>query len=307
MSTKKRRRDLLTQILQKAIEITQWFRKHSFQSYVKQDDSPVTLADFASQIFIISKLKEFFPDDSIIAEEKFTLILDNRAEQLINQCFQSLNININLELKESINYGGTISDYIWTVDPIDGTLGFQQGLSYAIGIGYMVKGDLLLSAIGVPNYNEKGNAIFFAESGNGAEVCYKNKSFDSIYVSKKDSVEHARICISLHYNKPWVFDFVKKAGINHSIQIDSMLKFCMIADGSADLYIKPMDMQQSYSWDYLPGTLLVKEAGGNVTDFNNNEIKFIQEKCVITSPGILSSNGHLHYEALQLLKDIKKL
>ena len=80
----------------------------------------------------------------------------------------------------------------------------------------------------------------------------------------------------------------------------------MIADGSADLYIKPIKIQNSYSWDYLPGTLLVKEAGGKVTDFNNKEVIFDNEKCVITSSGILTSNGYLHEKTLDLLQQISK-
>jgi fructose-1,6-bisphosphatase/inositol monophosphatase family enzyme len=79
----------------------------------------------------------------------------------------------------------------------------------------------------------------------------------------------------------------------------------MIADGSADIYIKPMEIQNSFSWDYLPGTLLVKEAGGKVTDFNNKEVVFNDEKCVITTPGIISSNGILHNNALDLINQIK--
>ena len=306
MSSKIQRSVLLTNILTKAMEITEWFRHHTFNSYIKKDQSPVTLVDFASQIYLISKLKDSFPDDSIIAEEKYSIVFDNDAELLLKKCFQSLNIDINLNFKEIINYSGKPSEYTWTIDPIDGTLGYQEGLSYAIGIGYMNKEDLLFSAIGVPNYNELGNAIFIAEKENGAKASYGNLPFKPIRVSKKENLKDARICISLHYNKPWVFDFVKKVGITKSIQIDSMLKFCMIADGSADLYIKPMTIQNSYSWDYLPGTLLVKEAGGKVTDFNYKEVIFDNEKCVITSPGILTSNGFLHEITLDIVRQISK-
>ncbi len=296
---------LLQRILQKALQITEWFKDQNFKSYLKQDKSPVTLADYASQIYIISKLRKYFPDDSIIAEEKYIDTFDPDAEKLIKKCFKSLNIDLNLDFKDIINYSGVVSDYQWTIDPIDGTLGYQQGLSYAIGIGYMKSSDLLFSAIGVPHYNELGNAFFIAEKGCGAKISYGDKRFNSISVSKKDNLQQARICISLHYNKPWVFDFVKEAGITNSLQIDSMLKFCMIADGSADLYIKPMNMHNSFSWDYLPGTLLVKEAGGKVSDFNKKDVEFVYERCVITSPGIISSNGLLHNNALNLLKQIK--
>ncbi|MFX1594951.1 MAG: 3'(2'),5'-bisphosphate nucleotidase CysQ, partial [Promethearchaeota archaeon] len=49
------------ELVQKATLITEWFRKKGFKSFIKSDQSPVTLADFASQNYIISMLKDYFP------------------------------------------------------------------------------------------------------------------------------------------------------------------------------------------------------------------------------------------------------
>jgi 3'-phosphoadenosine 5'-phosphosulfate (PAPS) 3'-phosphatase len=110
------------------------------------------------------------------------------------------------------------------------------------------------------------------------------------------------MCQSLHYNKPWVQKFAKLSAITNLVRMDSMAKFCMIADGSADFYIKPMSLDKSYIWDFLPGDLLVKESGGIVTDLNERPLRYHEEKCLISAPGLVASNGLLQQEILNIIK-----
>ena len=296
--------ELAIDLVFKASKITEWFSKRGFESFLKSDQSPVTLADFASQIYIVSQLKEFFPNDEIIAEEENLDFIDSKAEVLIKRCFSELSLEKLKIIKENILYEGISSKRQWTVDPIDGTIGYQKGLSYAIGIGFMIKSIPKICAITVPNYKEKPLAIFAAEEGQGSQVSYNNKNFEPIRVSQNEKLSNSRLCHSLHYDKPWVLNFAKKIGIKNFIQIDSMAKFCMVAKGDADLYIKPLDMAHSFTWDYMPGELIVKEAGGKVTDLNGNHLKYEKEKCLWTAPGIIASNSFLHKNILELYENI---
>ena len=168
----------------------------------------------------------------------------------------------------------------------------------------MINSELITAAIGVPNYNERGTALFIAEKNQGARVSYGEEDFIPIRVTNNKNIKKAKMCHSLHYDEPWVIKFAHIAEINKFIQKDSMAKFCMVADGTADLYIKPMDKNRSFSWDFLPGTLIVNEAGGIVSDLKGNNLKFSNEKCIITAPGLVASNGILHEEILKYLKDI---
>ncbi len=289
-------------LVQKAIQITEWFRKKGFKSFLKSDQSPVTLADFASQNYIISMLKDYFPDDEIIAEEESVDLIDEQAENLINECFSDLNL-IDLDnIKENIGFRGLSSERQWTIDPIDGTIGFQEGLPYAVGVGLMINHIPKVCAIGVPNYNNFPFAIFCAEENQGAHVLYNNSDFIQIRVSQEANIEKIRLCHSLHYDKPWVKHFATSIGIKNLIQLDSMKKFCMVADGSADLYLKPLKVDQSFSWDFLPGDLIVKESGGKVTDLNGEKLKFNNKKCIWTAPGIIASNGIVHNKITDFLK-----
>jgi len=298
---------LALKIMRKATEITEWFKKEGFKSFQKRDDSPVTYADYAAQIYIISKLKNKFPGDQIIAEEEISSNFDFSIESVIKKCFSTLRIELKEEFNELLAYRGTSSNRKWSIDPIDGTKGFQKGLSYAIGLGFMKLSELIMSVIAVPNYNEKGVAYFIAERNQGAKASYGGDKFLQIRVSTHSKLQTARMCQSLHYNKPWVQKFAKLSGIINLVRIDSMAKFCMIADGSADFYIKPLSIDRSYTWDFLPGDLLVKEAGGIVTDLNEKPLRYREEKCLISAPGLVASNGVLQHEVLDIIKKNKLL
>jgi HAL2 family 3'(2'),5'-bisphosphate nucleotidase len=292
-------------IIKEALKVTEWFRTEGFQSFYKKDDSPVTLADFASQIYIISELQDKFPEDRIIAEEDISPLFDESVESIIKKSFNSVNINDNINFRDILGFRGPNSKRKWTIDPIDGTKGFQEGLLYAIGLGLMIESKLTISVIGIPNYNLQGTAIFFAEKNQGSKAIYGDGPIVPIKVSKNQEIKKSLMCHSLHYDKPWVLKFAKLAGIEKFIQIDSMAKFCMIADGTADIYLKPMSLKQSNSWDFLPGDLIVKEAGGVVTDLNGKPLRFKNEKCLITAPGCIASNGHFHKQALDIIKKSK--
>jgi len=293
---------LAVNLVKESSKITEWFRTNNLSSFIKKDDSPVTLADFASQIFIISNIKKHFPEDQIIAEEESSVFIDSDAENILKKCFNSLHITFEENIKETLNYRGSNSKRQWTVDPIDGTKGFQKGLAYAIGMGFMVQAEPTICAIGLPNYKNTSLTIFSAEKNQGAKVSYGDQNFTEISVSNKKEIKRFRICHSLHYNKPWVLDFARSLGITNFIPLDSMAKLCMVADGSSEIYIKPMNMQRSFTWDFLPGELLVKEAGGRITDIRGNPIQYVNDKCKITAPGLIASNGIRHEELLNALK-----
>ncbi|MFX1308240.1 MAG: inositol monophosphatase family protein [Promethearchaeota archaeon] len=302
MSQFKKELKLAIELVQKAKNITEWFRKKGIKSFLKSDHTPVTLADYASQIYIVSQLKDKFSNDEIIAEEENIDFIDLKAENLIKQCFKELKLEKLNAITENIEFRGKSSERQWTVDPIDGTIGYQKGLSYAIGVGFMLKSIPKVCAIAVPNYNEESVAIFAAEESQGAQVSYNNQDFIPIAVSQIKEIRDIRLCHSLHYDQPWVLNFAKKIGIKNFIQIDSMAKFCMVAEGTADLYIKPLDAAHSFTWDFMPGDLIVREAGGEITDLNGEPLIFKQEKCVWTAPGIVASNRFLQNKILELYK-----
>jgi 3'(2'), 5'-bisphosphate nucleotidase len=294
---------LAINLVKNAVKITEWFRNTGFKSFLKADKSPVTLADFASQIFIVSELKHHFPNDQIIAEEEDKDFIGKSAEKILTHCYNELKIGRLDNVKNYLDYKSKKSERQWTVDPIDGTIGFQKGLLYSIGIGLMVNSIPKVGVIAVPNYSNKSFMIYTAEEGQGTHILYDNNDFISIKVSQKNKFSDFRLCHSLHYDQPWIPEFGKKIGIKNFIQVDSMVKFAMIAEGTADLYIKSLDLKHSFTWDFLPGDLIVREAGGKVTDLDGKPIRYKDENCIATKPGIISSNGQCHRVILRRIKE----
>ena len=68
MSKYNKELQLAIQIVKDALKITEWFRREGYKTYSKEDHTPVTYADLASQILIVSRIKESYPDDKIIAD-----------------------------------------------------------------------------------------------------------------------------------------------------------------------------------------------------------------------------------------------
>jgi 3'(2'), 5'-bisphosphate nucleotidase len=301
MSRYQKELQLASDLVRKASEITEWFRETGFKTIEKKDHSPVTLADYASQIFINHNLKYNFSSDQLIAEEHLEGLTD-KQEEIIQKCFQDVNIPIK-KFESNLNYQGNLSNRQWTIDPIDGTKGFIANLSYSIGIGFLVNSEPSVCAIGAPNYNKKGLAVFRAEQGEGAEASYAEEKFIPVKTSSQSDIKKSRVCISLHNASDATLDFLTKIGIKKKNQcaIDGMGKFCMVADATADFYIH-LNRNVMYSWDFCPGDLLIRESGGNSSDIFGNRLKFKERNCIITAAGYLFSNNELPKKLFPLLK-----
>ena len=134
-------------------------------------------------------IRNHFSDDEIIAEEEDVRFIDKNSQNLVRQCFHELDVSDLNDIKKHIAYRGNLSQRQWTVDPIDGTIGYQKGLSYAIGVGFMLNKLPKICAIAVPNYNDKPLAIFSAREGEGARVSYGEMDFKPVRVSKTKSIK----------------------------------------------------------------------------------------------------------------------
>ncbi|MEX0715147.1 MAG: 3'(2'),5'-bisphosphate nucleotidase [Planctomycetaceae bacterium] len=123
----------------------------------KDDRSPVTVADFASQAIIGKALAEAFPDDPLIAEE------DARALRTPDHAPHLARIVRELETIGLRSDGAQVCDWIdrgnadafaerfWTLDPIDGTKGFLRGEQYAVALALIVAGRVEVAVLGCPN------------------------------------------------------------------------------------------------------------------------------------------------------------
>jgi 3'(2'), 5'-bisphosphate nucleotidase len=123
----------------------------------KQDRSPVTVADFASQAIICRALAEAFPADPVVGQEDSAELRTPENAPFLDRIREELaQVGIDAgadEICAWIDHNSTIrySDRFWTLDPIDGTKGFLRKAQYAIALALIVDGRIDVALLGCPN------------------------------------------------------------------------------------------------------------------------------------------------------------
>jgi 3'(2'), 5'-bisphosphate nucleotidase len=289
------------------------------ESIIKEDKSPVTVADYGSQAVICHMLREHFPNDPIVAEET-SIDLKREENGWILSKVTSYVRNIfygvsEMDVCEWIDIGKKeISQRYWCIDPIDGTKGFLRGDQYAIAIALVVDGSVRIGVLACPNLpedlkrpNGPRGVIFFAEKGEGAfQRMIAGGEESRISVSRLYKASDLRFCESFepeHSNHQLHLKIARKLGINESsIRMDSQAKYGIVARGDASIYLRlPSIANLNYKekvWDHAAGAIIIEEAGGEVTDARGRPIDFGKDYKLLDNIGIVATNGTLHQAVL---------
>ena len=124
------------------------------QAAEKRDRSPVTVADFASQAIICRSLREFFPDDPIIAEEDSSELRESGLLPAVRHEVEAAGVTASkTDICDWIDWGAGRKSWnrFWTLDPIDGTKGFLRKGQYAISLALLVDGNVQVAVLGCPS------------------------------------------------------------------------------------------------------------------------------------------------------------
>ena len=260
---------MLTLELKTAIKITKHLNKFLTKKFkgfdsgdikFKKHREVVTSVDLESNKHITEILLKNFPDHDIISEEA-----------------------------KKIDGKGTKT---WYIDPLDGTTNFAYGSTeFSTCIGLEDNGEILLGVVGIPIRN-KG---YSCEKGGGA-YCDKKK----IKVSKRDKLQDAMFLLCPGHSPEGRGRFEKYFGGGKNIKGhwrffgSAGIELSSVADGRADTCI----LSDIHPWDVVAGVLLVREAGGKVTNFQGDEWKIGDET-------LIASNGTIHDKVLEMTKDLK--
>jgi myo-inositol-1(or 4)-monophosphatase len=218
----------------------------------------VTESDRRSEAIIVRRLRERFPNHAIIAEEG----------------------------------GGAAAAaagarYCWHVDPLDGTTNFAHGYPcFAVSIGLSEDGEPIAGVV----FNPVSGEFFSAERGEGA---YLNER--RIHVSPVEKLATSLVATgfpthqrkrSANMNYYWEFTLR-----SHGVRRDgsAALDLCSVACGRFDAFWE----FRLNSWDTAAGALLVREAGGIVTDLDGEPYR-------LGGPALLASNGLVHNEMIEV-------
>ncbi|ARV60472.1 inositol monophosphatase [Nostocales cyanobacterium HT-58-2] len=224
----------------------------------------VTAADKASEVVILDVLRRHFPDHSILAEESGKL-------------------------------GNQESEYLWAIDPLDGTTNFaHQYPFFAVSIGLLIQGIPQVGVIYDPFHDE----LFRAAQGLGAT---RNRRL--IRVSETSELNRSLLVTGFAYDRRETSDnnYAEFCHLTHltqgvrrsgSASLDLAHVACGRVDGYWERGISP--------WDIAAGVIIVREAGGKVTAYDGSPLD-------MRSGRILATNGHLHNTLIQELKEVPPL
>lgn len=231
-------KDFVINILNATSEIAR--KNFGKVSWTLKNDYNQVLTDTDKEIgnFIINQIKKTFPEYSIIDEEAG--IIDNQ------------------------------SDYIWVVDPIDGTSNFAFGVpTYGTLLGLLHEDIPVVGGLALPEFNE----IYYAESGKGTECNGK-----SVQITNETDLSRCLTSYSIDANRE------KPGEVNNECQLaarlinnirslrmsNSVFDTAQVIKGKYGAYM----MQHSKIWDNIAQQVLIEEAGGIYTDFWGKPIDY---------------------------------
>ena len=214
------------------IEIMNIYRSDYFNTRIKEDNSPVTIADLASDNIIKSGLNQITPGIPIFSEETK---------------------EVSYEIRSKWNP-------LWILDPLDGTKEFiARNNEFCISLALISDKQPVAGFIHAPVTNETWMAI----KGTGSFKLYEGKKVMLPFLTPSGAY---RINISrTHYSEKeaaWIDNFRKQHEAVIAIY-GSAVKFCKIAEGISDLYPK---FNLIHEWDIAAGHLIIEEAGGVVIE-----------------------------------------
>lgn len=234
---------------------------------VKGDHDYVSYVDKEAEKMIVARLKEIVPEAGFITEE-------------------------GTAKSNSQSSTPQTPHLTWVIDPLDGTSNFMHDMApYCVAIGLKEEEEVLVGVV----YEVVGDEMFYSYKGGAAWMNDKE-----IHVGRAKTVNEAFVCIGYPYDvqswKPKVKSLIDML-YGNSISIRNLgsaqTEICYVACGRFDAYIE----SHIKPWDVTAGSIILKNAGGCITDYSGGN-KWL------TGEHVLATNGIIHEELLTKLTDI---
>lgn len=225
---------------------------------IKSKDQIQTWVDLAAEKIILNRIKKQFPAHRILSEE----IGENRNK----------------------------SDYYWIIDPLDGTTNYSIHLpAYGVSIGLAYRQEMVLGITFIPELNE----LTVAEKGKGAFINGKKIHVSGQKILSKSFLTFCHGSMAHDIKRAIrLYSKFKIKGFDFRQIGCAVMEFDFVAAGRAEAIMLP----GANLYDVAAGSIIVKEAGGKVTDFKNKE-------WTIFSKDILATNGLIHRQVLKIINE----
>jgi myo-inositol-1(or 4)-monophosphatase len=223
---------------------------------LKAHRETLTKADLRSQEMIINEIKRYFPGHDIVAEEQ-----------------------INKK---------TGSPYCWYLDPLDGTTNFSMhNPLWSVSLALAEQDELVFGLVYAPMLEE----IYSAQAGQGAEMNGEKVQVSNVGRGKVLNT-YCHGARDADIKKAAAYWRKQKLAELDCRQLGSAaIELAYVASGRVESFVAP----GTHDWDVAAGVLLVREAGGWVTDFKGQEWR-------LGEPNIAASNGKVHGQILEAIR-----
>ncbi|MGE0847859.1 MAG: 3'(2'),5'-bisphosphate nucleotidase CysQ [Flavobacteriaceae bacterium] len=232
-------------------------RERGAAAMLKEDRSPVTEADTAAEAIILDGLHRAWPDIPVIAEEAATA----GALPEVGRRF-------------------------FLVDPLDGTKEFIRGDdSFTVNIALvedrMPSAGVVLAPARAQAWSGRGNAAALYRLGGG-------KVAASQAIGVRPCPASPVAVASRSHRDPQTDAFLAERGVTEVTSIGSSLKFCLLAEGTADLYPR---FGPTMEWDTAAGHAVLNAAGGRVTGLDGGPFLYGKKEAGFRNPGFIAQGG----------------
>jgi len=218
--------------------IMEVYKSDDFGVDHKADDSPLTKADMASHHVIEAGLKKLTAEIPVLSEESAAIPYEERQ---------------------------TWNKY-WLVDPLDGTKEFiKRNGEFTVNIALIEQGKSILSVVYVPVTEvlysaAQGVGVFKKEAGKRSSIMVmKNSRFKPTVVGSRSHMSEE------------VKNYLSRLGQHDLVSMGSSLKFCLVAEGKADLYPR---LGLTSEWDTAAAQCIVEQAGGHVVTMDGKPLMY---------------------------------
>jgi myo-inositol-1(or 4)-monophosphatase len=219
----------------------------------------VTEMDLLSEKIIVYEIRKRHPNHSFLAEEKTSVTVEN-------------------------------SPYRWIIDPLDGTTNYAHGVPiFSVSIALENRGEVILGVV----YDPIRDELFVAKKGKGARLNGRK-----IHVSSTPTLSKSLLATGFPYDlresRTDNFDHFRNFSLRaHDVRRagSASLVLCYVAAGRLDGY---WEMKLG-PWDFAAGSLIIREAGGKVTNFWGNALG-------LDGKHVVASNGKIHRAMIRVLK-----
>jgi 3'(2'), 5'-bisphosphate nucleotidase len=216
------------------------YARDDFGTNIKNDNSPLTLADLASHHIILEELTKLTPEIPILSEE-------------------ASNIDYNLRSKWT---------RYWLVDPLDGTKEFiKRNGEFTVNIALIDNGVPIMGVVYAPALD----ICYFGAQGVGAYLQHGFEASQAIHVISAKENEIVKVVASRSHSDERTQALLGELGNHECISMGSSLKLCLVAEGAAHFYPR---LGPTMEWDTAAAHAVVNAAGGIVCDLSGTELRY---------------------------------